>query len=128
MAVCLRELQRSCMRFAVVTEPSVVLEPIRASAGAASGAVRAREGFWAAVLQFKHGDGHADLTALVEGLSSDIVTGLSRFSYLRVIARSSSSRYAQETLDVRSACKTLDARYAIEGSLRQAGTRLRIVM
>ena len=45
---------------------------------------------------------NADLAALAEGLSEDIVTGLSRFSYLRVIARSSTSRYANEAVDVRT--------------------------
>ena len=35
--------------------------------------------------------GNADLTALAEGLSEEIVTGLSRFSYLRVVSRSSTS-------------------------------------
>src|SRR5688572_6954917 len=58
-----------------------------------SGVARADEGFWVAVLPFKYNGGNADLTALADGLSQDIVTGLSRFSYLRVIARSSTSRY-----------------------------------
>ena len=50
------------------------------------------EGFWVAVLPFKYTGANADLTALAEGLSEEIVTGLSRFSYLRVIARSSTAR------------------------------------
>jgi TolB-like protein/tRNA A-37 threonylcarbamoyl transferase component Bud32/cytochrome c-type biogenesis protein CcmH/NrfG len=91
-----------------------------------SGAARADEGFWVAVLPFKYGGGNAGLTALAEGLSEDIVTGLSRFSYLRVIARNSTLRYASEAVDVRSAGKDLGARYLLEGSLRQAGSRLRI--
>jgi adenylate cyclase len=56
------------------------------------------------------------------------VTGLSRFSYLRVIARSSTLRYANEAVDVRSAGKELGARYVMEGSLRQAGTKLRLAV
>src|SRR5438105_15284091 len=58
-----------------------------------TGAARAEEGFWVAVLPFKYGGGNAGLTALAEGLTEDIVTGLSRFSYLRVIARGSTARY-----------------------------------
>ena len=54
-----------------------------------SGAARADEGFWVAVLPFKYSGTAAELKALAEGLSEDIVTGLSRFSYLRVIARGS---------------------------------------
>ena len=93
-----------------------------------SGAARAEEGFWVAVLPFKYGGDNADLTALVEGLTEDIVTGLSRFSYLRVIARSSASRYANEAVDVRTAGKELGARYVMEGTLRQAGGKLRLAV
>ena len=93
-----------------------------------SGAARADEGFWVAVLPFKYSGANADLTALAEGLTEAIVTGLSRFSYLRVIARGSTSRYASEAVDVRSASKELGARYVMEGSLRQAGTKLRIAV
>ncbi len=93
-----------------------------------SGAARADEGFWVAVLPFKYSGGNAELTALAEGITEDIVTGLSRFSYLRVIARSSTSRYANEAVDVRSAGKELGARYVMEGNLRQAGTKLRLAV
>jgi TolB-like protein len=90
------------------------------------GAARAEDGFWVAVLTFKYSGANAEVTALADGLTEDIVTGLSRFSYLKVIARSSTLRYASEMVDVRSAGKQLGARYVLEGSLRQAGTRLRI--
>jgi len=93
-----------------------------------SGAARADEGFWVAVLPFKYSGGNAELTALAEGLTDDIVTGLSRFSYLRVIARSSTSRLANQAVDIRSAGKELGARYVMEGSLRQAGTKLRLTV
>ena len=89
---------------------------------------RADEGFWVAVLPFKYSGSNADLTALAEGLTEEIVTGLSRFSYLKVIARSSTSRYSNESVDLRSAGKELGARYVIEGSVRQAGTKLRLAV
>ena len=89
---------------------------------------RREEGFWVAVLPFKYSGGNSDLTALAEGLTEEIVTGLSRFSYLKVIARSSTSRFANESVDVRSAGKELGARYVMEGSLRQAGTKLRLAV
>ena len=101
--------------------------PARSSA-TDSGAARADEGFWVAVLPFKYGGANADLTALAEGLTEEIVTGLSRFSYLRVIARSSTARYANEAVDVRSAGKELGARYVMEGNLRQAGAKLRLAV
>jgi len=100
----------------------------RAVADADSGAARADEGFWVAVLPFKYSGANAELSALAEGLTEEIVTGLSRFSYLRVIARGSTARLKGEAVDVRTAGKELGARYVMEGSLRQAGTKLRVAV
>jgi TolB-like protein/Flp pilus assembly protein TadD len=91
-----------------------------------SGAARADEGFWVAVLPFAYAGASPDLTALAEGLSEEIVTGLSRFSYLRVIARGSVRRYASQAVDVRTVGREIGARYVMEGSVRQAGSTLRI--
>jgi TolB-like protein len=98
------------------------------ASAAADSSARREEGFWVAVLPFKYGGGNADLEALTEGITEEIVTGLSRFSYLKVISRSSTSRYASESVDVRSAGKELGARYVIEGSLRHAGAKLRLAV
>jgi len=100
----------------------------RAVTTPASGQASSDEGFWVAVLPFKHGGSNGDLAALADGLTDDTITGLSKFSYLRVIARSSSSRYAGQSVDVRRAGKELNARYVIEGTLRQAGGRLRLAV
>jgi len=100
----------------------------RAISTPASGAVPADDGFWVAVLPFKYGGSNSDLTALADGLTEDIITGMSRFPYLKVIARSSTSRFANPTIDVRTAAKELSARHVMEGNLRQAGTRLRIAV
>jgi TolB-like protein/Tfp pilus assembly protein PilF len=102
--------------------------PSAAATASDSGAVRADEGFWVAVLPFKYSGNVAELAALAEGLTEDIVTGLSRFSYLRVIARSSTSGSAAEGADFRAAGKALGARYLMEGSVRQAGTKLRLAV
>ena len=90
------------------------------ASGTDSGQARADEGFWIAVLPFKYGGADASLTALAEGVTEEIVTGLSRFSYLKVISRSAtgSGRSGNE----------LGARYVMEGSLRQAGTKLRLAV
>jgi TolB-like protein/tetratricopeptide (TPR) repeat protein len=114
--------------------PNTVLVPAPASRAvpvAESSMVRADEGFWVAVLPFKCTSGNADLAALADGLSEDVVTGLSRFSYLRVIARGSTLRYASQVaasqvLDPRGLGRELGARYVMEGSLRHAGSRLRL--
>ena len=51
-----------------------------------SDAARAAAGFWIVVRPFKFTGSHPDVAALAEGLSEEIVTGLSRFSYLKVVA------------------------------------------
>src|SRR6185503_15511459 len=93
-----------------------------------SGETRADEGFWVAVLPFKSTGTAAEIAALAEALSEEIVTGLSRFSYLRVIARGSTLRYADQTTDLRTVGKELGARYVMDGSLRQAGNKLRLAV
>ena len=86
-----------------------------------SGAARADEGFWVAVLPFKYGGPDASLAALADGLTEEIVTGLSRFSYLKVISRRAAA-------DAQAAGRDLGARYVLEGSLRHAGSRIRLAV
>ncbi len=117
-----RELSRQ------VSQTSEVPARARPSSASGSGPARRDEGFWVAVLPFKYSGGNADLTALAEGLSEEIVTGLSRFSYLRVISRNSTLRYVNQTADVRTTGKEIGARYVMEGSLRQAGPQLRVAV
>ena len=119
-----RDLARQSSQKTVVAKTA----SIRAAAAADSGSVRADEGFWVAVLPFKCGGSNADLVALADGLTDDIVTNMSKFSYLRVVARGSTAQYAQRTVDVRTAAKELGARYVMEGSIRQAGSKVRITV
>jgi TolB-like protein/Flp pilus assembly protein TadD len=91
-----------------------------------SGATRADEGFWVAVLPFRHRG--AGLEALAEGLTEDIVTGLSRFSYVRVVSRGATSRYAHAAADAGAVGKEIGARYVMEGSLGHAGGQLRVAV
>jgi TolB-like protein/cytochrome c-type biogenesis protein CcmH/NrfG len=121
----LREMARTSSRPAPVST-SAAREVARPDSGGAQSAIREDEGFWVAVLPFQYAGGNADLAALADGLTDDTITGLSKFSYLRVIARSSSSRYAGQSIDVRAAGKELNARYVMEGTLRQAGSKLRL--
>jgi len=112
----------------VAQAESLVGEPPRIAPAppSPSGATRADEGFRVAVLPFKYTGANADLAALAEGLSDEIVTGLSRFSYLRVIARGSTLGVVTEGADARDAGKAIGARYVMDGSLRQAGTKFRL--
>ena len=88
--------------------------------------VDAGKGFWIAVLPFAHRGADPTVETLADGLTEEIVTGLSRFSYLRVIARSSTARYADAPSDVRAVGRQLGARYVMQGGVRQAGARVRI--
>jgi serine/threonine protein kinase/Tfp pilus assembly protein PilF len=119
-----RDLARQTSQKVVPSKTS----PARTVAAADSAGTRAQEGFWVTVLPFKYSGGNADLTALTEGLTEEIVTGLSRFSYLRVIALGSTAKYSSESGDIRAIGKELGARYVMEGSLRQAGTKLRLAV
>ncbi|MGH9948233.1 MAG: hypothetical protein ACRD6X_13695 [Pyrinomonadaceae bacterium] len=106
--------------FSLLDEPpTAILSKPPAGAG---------EGFWVAVLPFKFRASDASLSDLAEGLSEDIVAGLSRFSYMRVITRSSTMRYLTEAADVRVVGKELGAGYVIEGSLRMAGSTVRVAL
>jgi TolB-like protein len=87
---------------------------------------RAEDGFGIAVLPFRYSGVNAGISALAEGFSEDVLAGLQRFSYLRVIASRGPSRYSQDAVDVRSIAGELGARYVIDGSLREAESRLRI--
>lgn len=118
-----RDLARTITRPTPVSTSSV-----RATVAVDSGAARAEEGFWVAVLPFKFTGSSADLKSLAEGLTDEIITGLSRFSCLRVIARGSTAKYSSESGDVRAIGKELGARYVMEGSLRQAGAKLRLAV
>jgi TolB-like protein/cytochrome c-type biogenesis protein CcmH/NrfG len=110
--------------------PATPSGPARAQTGSGEdrATIREGEGFWVAVLPLKYSGSDADLKALAEGLSEEVITGLSRFSYLRVIARGSTAKYSSESGDLRGVGKDLGARYVIEGSLRQAGSKLRLAI
>jgi adenylate cyclase len=61
-----------------------------------------------------------------DGLADDIITELSRFAELFVIARNSSFHYKGRDVDVRTVGRELGVRYVLEGSVRRDCDRLRI--
>ena len=62
-----------------------------------------------------------------DGLVEDIITALSRVNSFFVIARNSSFTYKGRAVDVRQVARELGVRYVLEGSIRKAGSRVRIV-
>lgn len=63
---------------------------------------------------------------LSDGITGDVITELSRFSDLAVIARSSAFQYKGKTVDVRQVGRELGVRYVLEGSVRRDENRIRI--
>jgi TolB-like protein len=61
-----------------------------------------------------------------DGIVEDIITALSRFKSLFVIARSSSFAYKDRSPDIRQVGRELGVRYVLEGSVRKAATKVRI--
>jgi TolB-like protein len=79
-----------------------------------------------AVLPFENLSGDPEQEYFADGLVDDITTALSRFRALFVIARNSSFTYKGKPVDIKQVGQQLGARYVLEGSVRKAGTRLRI--
>jgi TolB-like protein/DNA-binding SARP family transcriptional activator len=79
-----------------------------------------------AVLPFANLSGNIEQDYFSDGITADIITELSRFSELLVIARSSSFAYKGKAVDVRQVGRELNVRYLLEGSIRRCGERVRI--
>ena len=79
-----------------------------------------------AVLPFENMSGDPEQEYLADAMVEDIITTLSRFRNLFVIARNSSFNYKGRTVDVRQIGRELGVRYLLEGSVRKAVNRVRI--
>jgi TolB-like protein len=79
-----------------------------------------------AVLPFDNMSGDPDQDYFADGISEDLITGLSRIRWLFVIARNSTFVYKGRAVDVRQVASKLGVRYVLEGSVRRAGQRLRV--
>ena len=79
-----------------------------------------------AVLPFQNMSGDPEQDYFADGMVEDITTGLSRLRWLFVIARNSSFTYKGRAVDVKQVGRELGVRYVLEGSVRKAGSRVRI--
>ena len=79
-----------------------------------------------AVLPFSNMSGDPGQEYFADGVVDDIITALSRFRNVFVIARNSSFTYKGRSVDVKQVGRELGVRYVLEGSVRKAGDRLRI--
>jgi TolB-like protein/class 3 adenylate cyclase/Tfp pilus assembly protein PilF len=79
-----------------------------------------------AVLPFQNMSGDPEQEYFADGMVEEIITALSRFKSLFVIARNSSFTYKGRSVDIKQAGRELGVRYVLEGSVRRSGDRVRI--
>jgi len=79
-----------------------------------------------AVLPFTNMSGDPEQEYFSDGITEDIITALSRFRSLLVIARNSSFTFKGQSVDMKEAGRKLGAAYVVEGSVRKAGNRVRV--
>ena len=79
-----------------------------------------------AVLPFTNFGGDSEEAYFTDGVTEDIITDLSRFHSLFVIARNSTFTYKSKSVDVRQIGKELGVRYVLEGSIRRTANRVRV--
>jgi adenylate cyclase len=80
-----------------------------------------------AVLPFQNMSGDPDQDYFADGMVDEITTALSRFKPLFVIARNSSFTYKGKAVDIKQVGRELGVRYVLEGSVRKAAGKVRII-
>src|SRR5215475_14082416 len=79
-----------------------------------------------AVLPFANMSGDPEQEYFADGITEEIITGLSKLRWFFVIALNSSFTYKGKAVDVKRAARELGVRYILEGSVRKGGNRVRI--
>jgi len=79
-----------------------------------------------AVLPFDNMSGDPEQEYFADGMTEDLITDLSKISGLLVIARNSVFTYKGTAINVPEVCRELGVRWALEGSVRKAGNRVRV--
>lgn len=79
-----------------------------------------------AVLPFNNMSSDPEQDFFADGITEDIITELSHFKGLLVIARNSTFTYKGKSVDIKKVALELGVKYVLEGSIRRAGQRLRI--
>jgi TolB-like protein len=80
-----------------------------------------------AVLPFENMSGDPEQEYFADGMVEEITTALSRFKWLFVIARNSSFTFKGRAVDIKEVGRRLGVRYVLEGSIRKASGKVRIV-
>jgi TolB-like protein/class 3 adenylate cyclase/tetratricopeptide (TPR) repeat protein len=131
--LALKNIERPIQAFKVnwdpadwkITAPPAVAPPA-ATPATADGLLALPDKPSIAVLPFQNMSADPEQEYFVDGLVEDIITALSRFRSLFVIARNSSFTYRGRAVDIKQVGRELGVRYVLEGSVRKAGNRVRI--
>jgi adenylate cyclase len=81
-----------------------------------------------AILPFSNMSGDPEQEYFADGITEDIITELSRFQSIFVIARNSAFTYKDRAVRVQDVGQNLGVRYVVEGSVRKAGERVRVTV
>ena len=81
-----------------------------------------------AVLPFDNMSGDPEQEYFSDGITEDIITELSRFRELQVMARNSSFYYTGQAINIQDVGRELNVSYVVEGSVRKAGKRVRVTV
>ena len=106
--------------------PQEPAEAAKETAKETAGAPMARAKPAIAVLPFTNMSGDPEQEYFADGISEDLITELSRFEGLLVIARNSSFRFKGLAVDIGEVAAALGVRYVLEGGVRRFGDRVRI--
>src|SRR5438445_11722277 len=79
-----------------------------------------------AVLPFQNMSGDLEQEYFADGMVEEIITALSRFKWLFVIARNSSFTFKGKAVDIKEVGRRLGVRYVLEGSGRKASGKVSI--
>ena len=79
-----------------------------------------------AVLPFANMSSMPEQEYLSDGLTDNIITSLSRTSWMEVIAQNSAFAYKGKSVNIQQVGSELGVQYVMEGSIQKAGSRIRI--
>ncbi len=124
-AVC-RDLLKAELEVAPGAETEELRQRIAAGGAARSAPSIAPEKVAIAVLPFENLSGDPEQDFFSDGISEDIITELSRFRELQVIARKSSFQFRGTAPDIKDLARKLGIQFVVEGSVRKLGPRVRV--
>ncbi|MBX6320672.1 MAG: adenylate/guanylate cyclase domain-containing protein [Rhodospirillaceae bacterium] len=123
-ALNLKNIPRPVRAFKVALAPEM---PAPAVPGAAAGPL-SPAGPSIAVLPFTNMSGDPAQDFFADGITEEIIMQLSRFRGLFVISRNSAFVYRGRAVNIQAVARELGVQYVVEGSVRRAGTRVRITV